>query len=60
MKSLSDKIMLFIVLVMLLPVPFLIHQQIQKTKECKTNNGILVNSTSGWRCIEFKKAELLI
>ena len=57
MKSLSDKIMIFIVLVMLLPVPFLIYQQIQRTNDCKTNNGILVNSTSGWHCIEFKKAQ---
>jgi len=55
--NLIEKIWPPILLLILLSVPFLIYQQIQRANQCEMNDGVLVKSASGWACIEVKKIQ---
>lgn len=42
-------------LLLVLAVPFIIYNQVQRTNKCEASGGVLVKSGSGWTCIEVKR-----
>ena len=53
--KLIEKVMPTVILMALLSVPFLIHNQIKRANECEMSGGLLIKSASGWTCVELRK-----
>lgn len=54
-EKIIDKILPFVVTIMLLSIPFFVYNFVQRDNECKQRNGTLIKSSGGWICINVEK-----